>query len=74
MIRMVHRILKFCGSKYAARIRIAYIFSFLKSICQNAPIFAAVLLLRQLMEGTANVITCCIMAGVLLPSNLLLYI
>ncbi len=66
MIRMVHRILKFCGSKYAARIRIAYIFSFLKSICQNAPIFVAVLLLRQLMEGTANVITCCIMAGVLL--------
>ena len=66
MIRMVHRILCFCGRKYAARIRIAYLFSFLKSICQNAPIFTAVWLLRKLMEGTADVITCCLSAGILL--------
>lgn len=66
MIRMVHRILCFCGRKYAARIRIAYFFSFLKSICQNAPIFIAVWLLRKLMEGTADVITCCVSAGILL--------
>ena len=66
MIGMVHRILCFCGSKYAARIRIAYLFSFLKSICQNAPIFTAVWLLRKLMEGTADVITCCESAGILL--------
>ena len=66
MIGMVHRILCFCGSKYAARIRIAYLFSFLKSICQNAPVFTAVWLLRKLMEGTADVITCCVSAGILL--------
>ena len=66
MIKMVHRILRFCGGKFAVRIRIAYLFSFLKSICQNAPIFVAVWILRKLMAGTADVITCCISAGILL--------
>lgn len=66
MIKMVHRILRFCGGKFAVRIRIAYLFSFLKSICQNAPIFVAVWILRKLMAGTADVITCCISAGMLL--------
>ena len=66
MIKMVHRILTFCGGKFAARIRVAYLFSFLKSICQNAPLFIAVWLLRKLMEGTADVSTCCLSAGVLL--------
>ena len=66
MIKMVHRILVFCGGKYAARIRTAYLFSFLKSICQNAPIFTAVWLLRRLMEGTADVRTCCLSAALLL--------
>ena len=66
MIGMVHRILKFCGGHFAAKIRIAYLFSFLKSICQNAPIFAAVWIVRKLMDGTADVITCCLSAGALL--------
>ena len=66
MIKMVHRILRFCGGKFAVRIRIAYVFSFLKSICQNAPIFVAVWVLRKLMAGTADVVTCCISAGMLL--------
>ena len=66
MIGMVHRILKFCGGHFAAKIRIAYLFSFLKSICQNAPIFVAVWIMRKLMDGTADVITCCLSAAVLL--------
>jgi len=66
MIGMVHRILKFCGGHFAAKIRIAYLFSFLKSICQNAPIFVAVWIVRKLMDGTADVISCCLSAGALL--------
>ena len=66
MIQMVHRILKFCGGRFAARIRVAYLFSFLKSICQNAPIFVAVWILRKLMDGTADVTVCCLSAAVLL--------
>ena len=66
MIRMVHRILTFCGGRFAAKIRIAYLFSFLKSICQNAPIFVAVWLMRELMDGTADVRTCCLSAASLL--------
>lgn len=63
---MVRRILKFCGRHFAARIRIAYLFSFLKSLCQNAPIFVAVWIMRMLMEGTADVVTCCLSAVLLL--------
>ena len=66
MIGMVRRILKFCGGHFAAKIRIAYLFSFLKSICQNAPVFVAVWIIRKLMDGTADVITCCLSAAVLL--------
>ena len=66
MIQMVHRILVFCGGRFAAKIRVAYLFSFLKSICQNAPIFVAVWLMRKLMEGTADVSVCCLSAAVLL--------
>ncbi len=66
MIRMVHRILNFCGESFAWRIRLAYLFSFLKSVCQNAPIFVAVLVLRRLLDGTATVLFCCLSAGILL--------
>ncbi len=66
MIRMVHRILKFCGGRFARRIRMAYLFSFLKSVCQNAPVFVAVLVLRRLIDGTATVLFCCLSAGILL--------
>ena len=66
MLHMVHRILKFCDRKNALRIRIAYIFSFLKSFTQNAPIMAALFLIRSLIEKSASVLTCCLMAGILL--------
>ncbi|MCR4669290.1 MAG: ABC transporter ATP-binding protein/permease [Clostridia bacterium] len=66
MIRMVHRILTFCGGGFAARIRTAYLFAFLKSVCQNAPIFIAVMMLRRLMNGTATILFCCLSAGMLL--------
>ena len=57
MIQMLHRILKFCGGRFAAKIRIAYLFTFLKAICPNAPIFVAVWLMRLLMDGTADVLS-----------------
>jgi ATP-binding cassette subfamily B protein len=66
MIRMLHRILVFCDKKNARNIRLAYIFSFLNSIAQNAPIMAGIFLIRELMQGTADAVKCCIMAGVLL--------
>ncbi len=66
MIQMVHRILVFCGRRYAFRIRFAYLFSFLKSVCQNAPVFVSVLVLRKLMDGTATVLFCCLSAGILI--------
>ena len=66
MIGMVHRILKLCGGHFAAKIRIAYLFSFLKSISQNAPIFVAVWIMRKLMAGKADVITCFLSAAILL--------
>jgi len=71
MIKMVHRILKFCGGRFAARIRIAYLFAFLKSVCQNAPIFTAVWILRKLMNSTADVRICCLAAAILLTFLLL---
>ena len=66
MIKMLHRILKFCDAKNARNIRIAYIFSFLKSFLRNAPVMISVLLIRELMEDKCDVIMCCIMAGLLL--------
>ena len=66
MMKMIHRLLRFCGGRFAARIRIAYLFTFLKSICQNAPIFVAAWILRKLMDGTADVATCCLAAAILL--------
>ena len=71
MIKMVHRILKFCGGRFAVRIRIAYLFAFLKSVCQNAPIFAAVWILQKLMNSTADVRICCLAAAILLTFLLL---
>jgi len=65
MIRMVHRILKFCDKKNAQRIRCAYIFSFLKSFSQNAPIMVAMLMIKKLMEDKATVTTCVVSAGVI---------
>ena len=54
MIRMLHRILVFCDKKNARNIRLAYVFSFLNSFAQNAPVMAGIILIRELMEGTAD--------------------
>ncbi len=66
MIHMVHRLLQFCDKKNAASIRLAYLFTFLKSCMQNAPIVVSVVLIRDLMDGKADVKTCIIIALVLL--------
>lgn len=65
MIKVVHRLLKFCDRKNALRIRLSYIFAFLKSFAQNAPIMAAVIVIRKMIEGKVTLELCCIMAGVL---------
>ncbi len=66
MLKMVRRILRFCGPEYARRIRIAYIFSFLKSLFSNVPIMIAVFLISRLYAGEANWVLCCEASGVLL--------
>ncbi|MCR4557590.1 MAG: ABC transporter ATP-binding protein/permease [Saccharofermentans sp.] len=66
MIRILHKLLVFCDKKNARRIRFAYIFSFLNAFAQNAPIMAGIFMIRSLMDGTADVLTCCLMAGMLL--------
>ncbi|MCR5740581.1 MAG: ABC transporter ATP-binding protein/permease [Lachnospiraceae bacterium] len=65
MIHMVHRILRFCDRKNARSIRSAYIFSFLKSFSQNAPIMVAMFMIRELMEKRATVFSCILAAGAL---------
>lgn len=65
MISSVHRILKFSG-KYALRIRAAYLFSFLKSFCSNAPLMIAVLTINMLMGKTLTVISCFYIAAAML--------
>ena len=66
MLKMVRRILRFCGPYYARRIRIAYIFSFLKSLFSNAPIMIAVFMITGLYTGQADWVLCCEAAGILL--------
>ncbi len=66
MIRILHKLLVFCDKKNARRIRFAYVFSFLNAFAQNAPVMAGIFMIRALMEGTAEVLTCCLMAGLLL--------
>ena len=66
MIRILHKLLVFCDKKNARRIRFAYVFSFLNAFAQNAPVMAGIFMIRALMDGTADVLTCCLMAGLLL--------
>lgn len=66
MIRMVHRVLKFCDRKNAKRIRASYKYAFLKSFMQNAPVMAAMYIIREMIEGKVSVLHCVILAGVLL--------
>ena len=65
MIRMIHRLLTFCDRNNARRIRLAYIFSFLNAIAQNAPVMTGIFMIRGLMQNTADAADCCIMAGIL---------
>ena len=65
MIRILHRILTFCDKRNASRIRFAYVFSFLNAFAQNAPIMVGILMIRELMAGTADVGKCVLMAGIL---------
>ena len=61
MIHMVHTLMKFAG-KYARRIRLAYVFSFLKAFCSNAPIFLSVWVLNRLLAGSFSVGLCALTA------------
>lgn len=54
MIAMVHRILKFSGA-YAKRIRLAYLFAFLKTVVANVPLMIAIFLIDILMQKKANI-------------------
>jgi len=65
VIKIVHRLLKICDRRNALRIRLSYIFAFLKSFVQNAPIMAAVMIIRNMIDGTLSLELCCLMAGVL---------
>ena len=56
MLAMIRRVLRFSG-KYAGRIRLAFLFSFLKSLCMNAPIVMAITMIDQLRMGTADLHT-----------------
>ena len=64
MISLVRHIMRFCGP-YARRIRIAWIFSFLKSVCANAPVFVAIALVGLLMRGEASYASCVAAAAVI---------
>ena len=65
MIGLIHEIVKYTG-KYASRIRISYIFSFLKSFCAKAPYMAALFLINELIEKRADILTCVISAALLI--------
>ena len=65
MIGMVHTILVFCG-KHAAKIRTAYLLSFLRAICANAPIMLATYMIGALLSGRADEMLCVLLAIALL--------
>ena len=65
MIALVHRIVKFSG-KYAAKIRIAYVFFFLKSACANAPVMLAMWLVNLLLEKRAALLDILAAAGAMI--------
>ena len=64
MIGLIQKIVKYTG-KYAIRIRISYIFAFLKSFCAKAPYPVALFLINELMEKRADISTCIISAVIL---------
>jgi len=64
MIGLMRKIVKYTG-KYAVRIRISYIFAFLKTFCAKAPYLVALFLINELMEKRADISTCIISAAIL---------
>lgn len=62
MIRALRRILLFSG-RHARRIRAAYVFSFLKSVCASMPAMLAVLAIVLLIDGSATPAACCMLAA-----------
>ena len=65
MIAMVHQLLVFTGT-YARKIRLAYLFTFLKAIAANAPLMVAVKLIDMLIKGEADIKTAIYAAAVML--------
>lgn len=65
MIAMVHQLLLFTG-KYARKIRLAYLFTFLKAVAANAPLMVAVKLIDMLIKGYAEIKTVIYAAAVML--------
>ena len=65
MIAMVHQLLVFTGT-YARKIRLAYLFTFLKAVAANAPLMVAVKLIDILIKGEADIKTAIYAAAVML--------
>ena len=65
MIAMVHQLLVFTGT-YAWKIRLAYLFTFLKAVAANAPLMVAVKLIDMLIKGEADIKTAIYAAAVML--------
>ncbi|WP_283171420.1 ABC transporter ATP-binding protein [Curtanaerobium respiraculi] len=63
MLAFVHRILKVAGP-YAPRIRLSFLFSFLKQLCANMPIMLAIFAIMMLLEGTATVSIAIVFAAI----------
>ena len=62
---MVHQLLVFTGT-YARKIRLAYLFTFLKAVAANAPLMVAVKLIDILIKGKADIKTAIYAAAVML--------
>ena len=62
---MVHQLLLFSG-KYARKIRLAYVFTFLKAVAANAPLMIAVKLIDMLIKGEAEFKTAAYAAAAML--------
>lgn len=67
MLAMVHRLLVFCGP-YARRIRLAYLFTFLRSLCATVPFVISIALINAILEGTATIYFCIIASAALICS------
>lgn len=65
MIGLIHEIVEYTG-KYASRVRISYMFAFLKSLCSKMPYMVALFLINEIIKKRAGVLTCVLSAGLLM--------